>query len=65
MSPDAQEDDFNAAAERLNGGAEIPTVALSLIERILEAVSPIPREHRQRVAIGFGAFATVNRAEAP
>lgn len=52
-----QEDAFSAATERINAGAEIPTVDPSLIEHLWLAINRIPRPQRQQTAIGLGAFA--------
>ena len=60
-----ERDELEAAAEDLNTGAEIPTIAASLIEAAWKSVSRIPKDQRQRVAIGIGAFAMVDPADAP
>lgn len=60
-----EHDDFKAAAERLNTGAEVPTVAPGVIKAAWDAASRIPREQRQRTAFGIGAFAMANAADVP
>lgn len=52
-----QNDEFVAAAERVNAGTEIPAVASSLIQHMWEAMSSIPKERRQHTAIGLQAIA--------
>lgn len=52
-----QDDAFGAATERINSGAEIPTVSPSLIEHLWVAISRIPKPQSQHTAIGLGAFA--------
>lgn len=60
-----QDDDLNAATERINTGAQIAQVEPSLIERVWDAVSRILAEKRQHTAIGLGAFALGNPELAP
>jgi hypothetical protein len=55
-----QSDDFSAASERLNAGAEIPAVASSVIERMWVVISRLPPEQRQHTAVGLGAFADID-----
>jgi hypothetical protein len=60
-----QSEDFSAATDGINAGAEIATVAPSLIEHIWDAVSRISNEHRQHAAISLGAFAGVDPSGMP
>jgi len=46
-------DQVKMAFDRFNAGAELPAVAPSVIERIWDLMSPIPREQRQGL-FGFG-----------
>ena len=50
-------DQVKMAFNRFNAGAEIPAVAPSVIERIWDLISPIPREQRQGMGMCFGPFA--------
>src|SRR5215471_9149525 len=60
-----QEDEFKAAIERLNAGAEIPAVAPSLIECYWNAISQLPKQQGMSVGICVGGFPTVDHAEMP
>lgn len=49
-----ENDDLNAVAERINAGAQIPTIEPSRIEYLWEAMSRIPRDRRQNTtAVGL------------
>jgi len=50
-----ENDGLNAAAERLNTGAPIPTIEPSQIEHVWEAFSRIPPETRKSTAVGLTA----------
>lgn len=51
-----QFEDFNKAITRVNEGEAIPPVDASCIERWWNVVSSIPKEQREHVAFGAGAF---------
>jgi len=53
-------DDFSAAVEHLNAGAEIPVVKSALIERMWEALSRVPPEQKGHVSVGLGAFVGID-----
>jgi len=51
-----QDDDFSAAIERFNAGAQIAQVEASLIEHWWDAMRRIRAEKRHQVAIGLESF---------
>jgi hypothetical protein len=57
-----QIDDLNAAADRINAGAEVATVEPSLIEYMWKRISSIRKEQRQSTSAGFcGVLADPDR----
>jgi hypothetical protein len=54
-----EDNDLSAAVDRINKGAEIPTVEASLLKHMWEALSSIPREQRRTTGIDLGAVARV------
>lgn len=60
-----QKDKFKAAVERLNAGAEIPTVAASLIECYWKAISQHAKQQGTNVAICVSPLVTADSAEMP
>jgi len=48
-----ENDDLDAATDRINAGAEVATVEPSLIEYIWKCMNSIPREQRQGTSPGF------------
>jgi hypothetical protein len=54
-----QNNEFSAAVERLNAGAEVPTVDASLLEHMWQAISRISKELREQghTAISLAASA--------
>jgi len=55
-----QDDDWNAATERINAGVQIAQVEPSLIEHMWDVLTRISAERRQHVSIGFDALAFGN-----
>ncbi len=56
--------DLNTAAERINAGAQIPTIEPSQIEHVWEALGRIPVDRRKNTAVGLAAVCC-NRDFAP
>src|SRR5215469_11881840 len=50
-----ENDDLKAAAERINSGAQIPTIEPSQIEHVWEVLSRTPLDRRLKPEVGFTA----------
>jgi hypothetical protein len=50
-----ENDDLKAAAERINAGAQIPTIEPSQIEHVWEVLSRTPMDKRENPTVGFTA----------